>query len=892
MDIRQTSSRTPEILRGILQGIRTSLTLEEMVGRTVQELRHRLQSDRLIVYCCWQNDGEIFQESVSHSRWSLKNHSLEHGNLACQWNIKYFTNKTHIISSSYETDCEETYLQFLEQWHIRTQLVLPLWVQSSLWGFISVQDCHQPRSWQLSDIELVEEVVLYLEIALQQSFLVEQAIKQESAQRKEIEIALEQSEFRFKSFMNNAPIIAWIVTEEGKMIYANQGMFQLLHKKEEEVLNHGIMDLFPPHLAQEYQQNNQTVLDSGNILETLEHSVDSEGNIRTFLVRKFPIFLVSNQRWIGGIAIDITKQYKAEEALVKSEQQYRSLINNLHAGVVVHQADTRIVLCNNMACNLLGLTMEQMLGKVATDPHWHFLDENEEHLPLEAYTVSQVLATKRPLENFIVGIYRSADLSKVWVLGNAFPTFDEQQEIKQVIVTFIDITLRKNMENTLQKQLNKTLLLRKISDQIRQNLDYDKILQTAAVEIGKAFNVNRVLIFTCEPSEDTLILNPVKVFCVAEYIQGEYSSLLGIEIPVMDNPYMHTLVTQEGAIPVKNVVDEPLLSSVQSLLTPMQLKSLMAAGTFYQGKVNGVLSLHHCDQYHDWTLEEVELLEALAGQLGVAIAHAHILEQEQKRRQELAYKNTALYAAKKEAELANKAKSEFLANMSHEIRTPMNAVLGFTDLLQNIISDPEGKTYLEAIHGSGKTLLRLINDILDLSKIEAGKLTLNFEPINLSVLLQEIQQIFQYKAAEKGLNLFCEISPHFPEGIILDEVRLRQILLNVVGNALKFTHQGYIKIGVDYTPSLNKPGYINLQIIVEDSGIGIREIDQKKIFKTFTQSEGQSNRKYGGTGLGLAITERLVEMMEGKVELRSQVGKGSQFSFYFKDVEIANLVAS
>ncbi len=250
-----------------------------------------------------------------------------------------------------------------------------------------------------------------------------------------------------------------------------------------------------------------------------------------------------------------------------------------------------------------------------------------------------------------------------------------------------------------------------------------------------------------------------------------------------------------------------------------------------------------------------------------------------------------LIKAKKVAELANQAKSQFLANMSHEIRTPMNAILGFAELLKGMITEPKEISYLDIILSSGKTLLDLINDILDLSKIESGKLTLNYEPISLKLLIQEMQLIFSQKVESKGLLLWTEIAHNAPDYIIFDEVRLRQILFNVLSNAIKFTEKGSIKITVAGKINNNlypkNKSLMTLEISVTDTGIGIEPAEQKRIFAPFIQSEGQSTRKYGGTGLGLAITKKLTEMLGGKINLKSILGKGSKFTFIFYNVEIA-----
>jgi signal transduction histidine kinase/CheY-like chemotaxis protein len=241
--------------------------------------------------------------------------------------------------------------------------------------------------------------------------------------------------------------------------------------------------------------------------------------------------------------------------------------------------------------------------------------------------------------------------------------------------------------------------------------------------------------------------------------------------------------------------------------------------------------------------------------------------------------------AKEQAEIANKAKSEFLANMSHEIRTPLNAVIGFSDLLFSQISDRKHKSYLSSIQSAGKTLLTLINDILDLSKIEAGQLEIQSEPINPSLILTELEQIFAVKIAEKGLEFIVDIDKDLPPTLVLDQTRLRQVLFNLLGNAIKFTEQGYIKLSAHKRCQENDSRKIDLIIAVADTGIGIPEDQQKIIFESFQQQDGQSTRKYGGTGLGLAITKRLVCLMNGQISVRSD--QGSVFEITLRDVEVS-----
>jgi len=239
-----------------------------------------------------------------------------------------------------------------------------------------------------------------------------------------------------------------------------------------------------------------------------------------------------------------------------------------------------------------------------------------------------------------------------------------------------------------------------------------------------------------------------------------------------------------------------------------------------------------------------------------------------------------LNASEKRAREAAQIKENFLANMSHEIRTPLNAILGFTYLLNNTKLEGDQKIFLNSIQSSGKNLLNIVNDILDLSKLEAGMLRIETVPFSLREVVRSVEILFRPKAKEKNILLFIYVDELIPDELIGDEVRLTQVLVNLVGNAIKFTNEGSVMITVNEKENDNKN--ITLNIKVRDTGIGVAEKKQQRIFERFEQAENETTRKYGGSGLGLSIVKQLLDLQGGKIYLQSQPGTGSEFT-----VEIA-----
>jgi len=446
------------------------------------------------------------------------------------------------------------------------------------------------------------------------------------------------------------------------------------------------------------------------------------------------------------------------------------------------------------------------------------------------------------------------------------PLKDEAGTVSGVLCFVHDITELKRTEEDLRRKDRMLQAIAVATVELIRNDDFEAAVGKVIAFLGFRMDLDRVNIY-CNNTEGR---NVVFIDQLAAWDRStdivEYRCPSMQHIPSSCMPFvMETLSRNEIYCGnVGELEDEGL----QTLLAGRAVRSLASIPIFVGDRFWGFVTFNDCSKRRQWTEADFSILRSFSGTL------AAVIEQKETEQQ--------LIRAKEDAESANRAKSEFIANMSHELRTPMNGIIGFNDLVLTTELQPTQRDYLDNVRRSAYNLLTLINDILDFSRIESGKFEIDRTAFSPARLAEEAVDMLTIKAFEKQLELLCRVDPNLPARLLGDAVRIRQVLVNLLGNAIKFTEQGEIFVEVKAEYLIREDDdrrYCMLIISVKDTGIGIPAEKLDQIFESFTQADTSITRKYGGTGLGLTISRNLAQMMDGELEVSSLPGRGSQFTF-------------
>jgi len=400
---------------------------------------------------------------------------------------------------------------------------------------------------------------------------------------------------------------------------------------------------------------------------------------------------------------------------------------------------------------------------------------------------------------------------------------------------------------------------------IRHTLDLDAIWQQTATGLGETLGLSRCWVCAYP-------IEAGKAQVMADYQREAAADCVGQELDLSQFPYLQQAVSTRRPVSMTQI-DEQSGRTV----------AILAIATCHDDQPNGLIVLYQDDEAQLWNPAEIEQIREFAEQIGTGLAHATLYSASRRQAERLMQQYHDLEESHRQAEEASRLKSEFLANTSHELRTPLNGMIGFLKLIvDGVADDPqEQREFIEEAHRSALNLNEIINDILDLAKIEAGKLEIEINPVRLDDLMDDVERFMRPQAERKHLDFEIR-KPETRDPIILNGnyQRLRQVLLNLLGNAIKFTHEGSVTVTTDILPrqSDQDKGYAKISVV--DTGIGVSLEKQDRLFQSFSQVDGSRTRQYGGTGLGLAISQKLVEAMKGEVNFYSLgEGLGSTVTF-------------
>jgi PAS domain S-box-containing protein len=713
----------------------------------------------------------------------------------------------------------------------------PLIVREETIGELAVDDVH---SVDEEAAQLVEAVAQHLSGHIENLRLLEQT------QQRSLD--LEEAQTFLDSVIESLPHMLFVKdVEELRFLRWNKAAEELVGFSQEEMLGKNDHDFFPKEEADFFTAKDREVIASGQTLDIPEEPLATvHRGVRFMHTRKAPVYGRDGKpKYLLGVAEDITERKKSEEIVRQAHARAQIILESVTIPMVITRLrDNHLTFVNQPALDVTGFKYEAVIEQLSPNFYVHVEDRKKFVIALQ---------TTGRVSDQVVQL-RGENGKAFWALMSA-RIFDYQGE-PSILTTFMDISDRVQAEEAVAKRAAELQTVAEVSTTTATTLEPDRLLQAVVDLTKEQFGLYHAHIYLTNDSWNTLLL------AAGAGEIGRQMVMDGWSIPTdHEQSIVARAARNKQSVIANDLVRDANSSFLSNQLLP-DTRSEMAVPMIVGDKVLGVFDVQS-DQVNYFSAEDANIFTTLATQTAIALQNARLYAEQ-----------TATLTQLRELD---RLKSSFLANMSHELRTPLNSILGFTDVMLEGLDGPLSEYMdndLRLVQKNGQHLLHLINDVLDMAKIEAGRMNLNPETFKVHEVFDEVTSITSTLASEKNLALSIDECSDQDVEIYADHTRLRQVMINLVNNAIKFTEQGHISLNVAPIQGAR------ILISVKDTGIGIEPDKLDAIFQEFTQVDSSTTRKAGGTGLGLPISRRLVEMHGGRLWAASTGISGEGSIFY------------